>query len=83
MSKKGILAIVLTLVIGTAICFFFIQNRKPNSIQSAEIDKDEVFDVQLSALDVSLDLPVQLVVSDTFKLSFKVAGLLEQGEVAL
>lgn len=83
MSKKGILAIVLTLVIGTAICFFFIQNRIPNSIQSAEIDKDEVFDVQLSALDVNLDLPAQLVVSDTFKLSFKVAGLLEQGEVAL
>lgn len=83
MSKKGILAIVLTIVIGTVFCFFFIQNRKPNSIQSIEIDKDEVFDVQLIALDVNLDLLVQLVVSDTFNLSFKVDGLLEQGEVVL
>jgi hypothetical protein len=83
MSKKGILAIVLTIVIGTVFCFFFIQNRKPNSIQSIEIDEDEVFDVQLIALDVNLDLLVQLVVSDTFNLSFKVDGLLEQGEVVL
>jgi multidrug efflux pump subunit AcrA (membrane-fusion protein) len=83
MSKKGILAIVLTLVIGTAICLFFIQNRKLNSVQSIEIDKDEVFEVRLSSLVVSLDLPTQLVVSDTFNLSFKVDGLLEQGELVL
>ncbi len=83
MSKKGILAIVLTLVIGTVICLFFTRNRKQNSIQSTEIDKHEVFEVQLSALDVSIDLPAHLVVSDTFKLSFNVGGLLEQGEVVL
>lgn len=83
MSKKGILAIVLTIVIGTVFCFFFIQNRKSSSIQGSENDIDEVFEVQLIALDVHLDLPVQLVVSDTFNLSFKVDGLLEQGEVVL
>jgi hypothetical protein len=83
MSKKGILAIVLTIVIGTVFCFFFIQNRKSSSIQGSENDIDEVFEMQLIALDVYLDLPVQLVVSDTFNLSFKVDGLLEQGEVVL
>lgn len=83
MQKKGLLAFVLTLVIGIAIFLFFIQNRKLDLIQSVKIEKDEVFKVQLTDLDVNLDLPAQLVVSDTFKLSFNVGGLLEQGEVVL
>lgn len=83
MSKKGILFVVLTLLFGTIFYLLFKQKQVINLSQSIEFNKDESCVVKLKSLDINLDLVANIAFSDTVKLSFKVGGELENGEIEL
>jgi len=83
MFKKGILIVVLILLFGTIFYLFYTHKQEINLVQNIEFEKDDCCIVNLESLFINLDLLANIAFSDTVKLSFKVGGELEKGEVEL